>query len=50
MLNRIIPGDQRPYYSALRNPRNRKSGKRIYLNQIIRQVAKDELKKKAAVN
>jgi hypothetical protein len=44
MLNRIIPGDQRPYFSALRNPRNQKSGKRIYLNQIVRSVAKDKLK------
>jgi hypothetical protein len=48
MLKMPIIGDQRPYYSALRNPRNKKSGKRIYLNQIIRLVAKDELKKKAA--
>jgi hypothetical protein len=44
MLKPIIVGDHRPYLSALRNPRNKKSGKRIFLNQIIRSVAKDQLK------
>lgn len=34
-------GDTRPYYAALQRPRNKKSGKHIYVNQIIRSRVKE---------
>jgi hypothetical protein len=43
-------GDKRPYYAALRNPRNKKSGKRIYVNQIMRAIAKDTRKAKKVIS
>lgn len=36
-MNAVIrQGDTRPFYKAISKPRNKKSGKRLYVNQIIR--------------
>jgi phosphoglycerol transferase MdoB-like AlkP superfamily enzyme len=43
-------GDHRPYFKAMQKPRNKKKGRKIYINQIIRFVIKDEQKANKKVN